>query len=1011
MFTSPCRFIRPFIACCTAALAVAGAASAQTQPATFIRSDYGSTSGARAIVAADFNRDGAPDLAQANNGRNTVTVLLNNHDGGFVRGVETPVGLGPFAIATGDFNGDGIPDLAVANADGHSISVLLQRSDGSFTRLDTPASGQNPRGLAAGDVNNDGKADLIYSGYATGAVQVLLGDGAGHFIRGITYTSTAQNPQGLATADFNRDGYLDVAVAYTSATGLRILYGTGGTAFTARTVAGGGNLNVLETGDFNHDGWMDIAAASSPNSAVTVYEGTATGLVRVDRYAVGSSPRGIVVADVNADGLPDLATAGRGSNTVSLLVNDRANPGAFLPASEVPADAGSRAIAAADFNGDSLVDLATANEYSSRTTVLTNDTPLERAAYAFRATSRGTGNNCCGLPDVLQTADFNRDGKIDIATIDATLNGISVFFQDGPDVVLPVAAGVRALRATDVNADGNADLLYVSIGGPNATVGVFVGDGRGDFTSSATTAMMNPFVFPSIAVGDLNRDGRPDLVSVGAEGTPRRPVLQLLSGRGDGTFRMVSQVALQTPANELSDVVALADVDRDGRLDVVLRSGQIWPGNGAGGVAAAPVEAGVRIDAMADVNDDGHLDIVSAGGGTFSVSLGTGAGFAPGITTTPPDYGGVVFSLGDLNADGHLDAAVASGDVMLGNGDGTFVFGGRFDFGTPWYNYANNVLVVEQSGDGLPDIVTNFTVGQVRVLTNTRSNINTPPTVDAGPDRAIEYADTTGEDCEAIITAVAADADAHVLSYEWRDPTGELISDRADVGICTQELGARRLSVTVRDGRGGVGTDTVTVTRVLTKEIVLWAADFIDYDIQGRWTRLGDPTAAGGMRVYDPNLGAPKVAAPLPDPPNRILVRFAPEPTLAYKLWVRLKADNNNWANDSVWLQFSTAADASGIPIYEAGTNSGLAINLEECSGCGVSGWGWADDGWGAVNLNGGLLRFPSPDHDEQYLVIQTREDGVSIDQIVFSAEKYLTKPPGPAKNDTTILRSTRPPR
>jgi len=170
-------------------------------------------------------------------------------------------------------------------------------------------------------------------------------------------------------------------------------------------------------------------------------------------------------------------------------------------------------------------------------------------------------------------------------------------------------------------------------------------------------------------------------------------------------------------------------------------------------------------------------------------------------------------------------------------------------------------------------------------------------------------------------------------------------------------------------------------------------------------------SAAGGMRAYDPNLRAPKVAAPLPDPPSRIIVRFAPEPTLAYKLWVRLKADNNNWANDSVWLQFSAATDASGTPIYESGSTSGLAINLEECSGCGESGWGWEDDGWGAVNVNGGLLYFPSPDHDPQYMVIQTREDGVSIDQIVFSAEKYLTKPPGPAKNDTTILRSTRPPR
>ena len=178
----------------------------------------------------------------------------------------------------------------MANADGNSISVLGGNGDGSFTRVDIAAPG-NPRGLAAGDVNNDGKVDLLYSAWATGAVQVLIGDGAGRFTRGITYQSAAQNPQGLATADFNHDGHLDVAVAYTGATGLRILYGNGGTAFSARTVPGEANVNVVATGDFNADGWTDVAAASTANSAVTVYRGTATGLIRVQRYSVGSSPR------------------------------------------------------------------------------------------------------------------------------------------------------------------------------------------------------------------------------------------------------------------------------------------------------------------------------------------------------------------------------------------------------------------------------------------------------------------------------------------------------------------------------------------------------------------------------------------------------------------------------------------------------------------------------------------------------------------------------------------------
>ena len=101
-----------------------------------------------------------------------------------------------------------------------------------------------------------------------------------------------------------------------------------------------------------------------------------------------------------------------------------------------------------------------------------------------------------------------------------------------------------------------------------------------------------------------------------------------------------------------------------------------------------------------------------------------------------------------------------------------------------------------------------------------------------------------------------------------------------------------------------------------------------------------------------------------------------------------------------MWVQFSGAASAP----YTAGTTMGLSVNLEECSNCGESGWGWEDDGYGAVNKNGVLLRFdPGP----QTIVIQTREDGVSIDQVVLSAAKYRSTRPGTAKNDRTILPAT----
>jgi hypothetical protein len=105
-----------------------------------------------------------------------------------------------------------------------------------------------------------------------------------------------------------------------------------------------------------------------------------------------------------------------------------------------------------------------------------------------------------------------------------------------------------------------------------------------------------------------------------------------------------------------------------------------------------------------------------------------------------------------------------------------------------------------------------------------------------------------------------------------------------------------------------------------------------------------------------------------------------------------------------VFVQFTGAANVSGTPVYRTGTTSSLEVNLEECSGCGLSGWGWRDQRWGpTLTSQPVLLRFPQG--GTQYLVIQSREDGLSIDQIVLSSEKYVTMRPGADKNDATILQ------
>ena len=171
--------------------------------------------------------------------------------------------------------------------------------------------------------------------------------------------------------------------------------------------------------------------------------------------------------------------------------------------------------------------------------------------------------------------------------------------------------------------------------------------------------------------------------------------------------------------------------------------------------------------------------------------------------------------------------------------------------------------------------------------------------------------------------------------------------------------------------------------------------------IAGAWRRVSDTTAAGGARLHHPNQNAAKLAAALASPVNYFELTFEADAGKPYRLWMRAAAEGNAWNNDSVFVQFSGTVDAAGAPALRIGTTSSTTMNLEEDNNAGVSGWGWQDNGWG-TGVMGATLTFATP--GLHTIRVQTREDGVSIDQIVLSARKYLTAAPGAMKHDTTTL-------
>jgi len=172
----------------------------------------------------------------------------------------------------------------------------------------------------------------------------------------------------------------------------------------------------------------------------------------------------------------------------------------------------------------------------------------------------------------------------------------------------------------------------------------------------------------------------------------------------------------------------------------------------------------------------------------------------------------------------------------------------------------------------------------------------------------------------------------------------------------------------------------------------------------GAWRAEPDSTAAGGAKIRHPDAGAAKITTPSAAPANYFELTFNAEAGRGYRLWIRGKADSNSWANDSVFVQFNNSVTSSGTPIWIIGTTSATEVNLEDCSGCGLSGWGWQDNGYGN-GVMGPLIYFAST--GPQTVRIQTREDGLSIDQIVLSHTTFVNTSPGVLKNDTRILVRT----
>lgn len=182
-------------------------------------------------------------------------------------------------------------------------------------------------------------------------------------------------------------------------------------------------------------------------------------------------------------------------------------------------------------------------------------------------------------------------------------------------------------------------------------------------------------------------------------------------------------------------------------------------------------------------------------------------------------------------------------------------------------------------------------------------------------------------------------------------------------------------------------------------DVVLWASHASL--VRGGWTLTGDSTAAGGARLGTANAGVSQ-SSPLASPTDYFEMSFIADAGVPYRLWIRGKAASNSWASDSVHVQFSDSVTSSGVGTWRIGSTSATTVQIEDCSGCGLSGWGWNDNSMASAGALGTPVYFANS--GAHTVRIQKREDGLSIDQIVLSRSAFLSSAPGTTKNDGTIL-------
>ncbi len=573
--------------------------------------EYAVFSATRIVKTGDLSGDGRPELVTINVGEDAAQVFTNRGDGTFDAPTVVQVGPTPVDVDVADVDADSRLDLVVAESTASELMAFRNRGDGTFDPATTFPTGRRPTALCVGDFDGNGTHDVLTTNSRD--VTLLAGDGNGTFEIAKTFEIVTR----VVTADdFDADGDIDIAIFDAINGEVRVLAGDGAGEFGTTAVAPNVRRGILDVraGDFDGDGDFELAL-SSPNELNLLWNGDGVAL-DLQRTTVGITirPHSGTVADFNGDGRLDVATANGNFNKNFSLLFGRSDGFLDQPVETTPPDTPSSAanngrrdlnfIDSADFDRDGAVDIVLADRLNNELLVFFNDGTGGFERWLYATTDQ--------RPFSVETSDLNSDGAPDLISANQLGNNLSIILNDGGGSFadsFEVAVGREPweLEAADLDGDGDSDLAVATR--TSSEIWVLENDGAASFSLLGVNPISGGT--RSVAVGDFNRDGAPDIAAA-IEGLDE---IGVILNSGNGTFGPPQLFPIGVEPYS----VRAADIDGDGATDLVTAdedssSVTILIGEGDGLFRRElrfPVGDGPRYVVHGDFDSDGDVDVVS----------------------------------------------------------------------------------------------------------------------------------------------------------------------------------------------------------------------------------------------------------------------------------------------------------------------------------------------------------------------------------------------------------------